>query len=112
METEPPQQLVRTDAASPRRNNGRFAPGHSGNPGGRPKGAKDRINKMRDCFLAIFEELGPNALKQFAAEDPKTFYSLMSKMLPRHSDIAVEDHRDEIVPIVLVSGKTSKSLVH
>ena len=61
-----------------------FLPGQSGNPSGRPKGAK---NKLTDLFLSAvaddFAEHGKEALARIRQEDPATYLKIVSAFVPR-----------------------------
>jgi len=72
---------------SPRTVNGDFKKGSSGNPKGRPKGAKDKISRnIKDNFNAVFEKLGGvDGFFKWANKNTHTqsaFYQMYSKMLP------------------------------
>lgn len=69
-----------------RKQDGTFAPGFSGNPAGRPKGARHKLSE--DFFKELakaFEERGATALAAMIEESPKDFIktiaSLQSKEL-------------------------------
>lgn len=62
----------------------KFQPGQSGNPAGRPKGSKNRYTQMRDAFLDAFDQMGgTDGLVKWAMEDPKAFYDLAVRILPK-----------------------------
>jgi hypothetical protein len=66
-----------------------FKPGQSGNPAGRPIGAR---NKLSTDFLAdlhnAWREFGPDALARCAKEEPGKFCQIVSNLLPR--DISID----------------------
>jgi hypothetical protein len=68
-----------------RQSNGQFSQGHSGNPNGWHKGSPNKINQtLREAFTNALEELGGQEfLVQFGRDNPKSFITLVSKMLPR-----------------------------
>jgi hypothetical protein len=61
-----------------------FMPGQSGNPSGRPKGAK---NKLTDLFLSAiaddFAEHGAEALARVRAQDPASYLKIVGSLVPR-----------------------------
>lgn len=61
-----------------------FLPGQSGNPAGRPKGAK---NKLTDLFLSAvaddFAEHGAVALARVREEDPASYLKIVGGFIPR-----------------------------
>ena len=72
---------------SQRTANGDFKKGISGNPKGRPKGAKDKISRnIKESYEYIFEQRG--GAKGFlewvnkTARNTELFYQWYSKMLP------------------------------
>ena len=70
-----------------------FQPGESGNPKGRPKGAK---NKLTDIFLRTvvedFAEFGASALAAVRREDPATYLKLVAYLVPR--ELIVQRERE------------------
>ena len=92
------------DSSKPRRDErGRLLPGGTANPNGRPKGSKNKFTQLKDAFLEAFEEVGgKDFVVRSAKEDPKAFLTLMAKMLPRYSELAIGSEK-KTSPIVIVS---------
>jgi len=62
----------------------RFKPGQSGNPKGRPKGARSRLGERFIQALAEdFEEHGINAVQTVRLRDPTAYIKVISGILPR-----------------------------
>lgn len=76
----------------------RFKPGKSGNPKGRPKGAR---SKMSETFLLAmkedFEEHGIEAIREVRKERPYDYLKLIASLLPKNFAILPEtpDAEDE-----------------
>jgi hypothetical protein len=71
-----------------------FKPGQSGNPNGRPKGARSRLSAdFLSDLHATWSEHGATALRLCATTDPRRFCSIVAGLLPR--DIRI----DQIVTI-------------
>ena len=79
-----------------RRPDGKFRPGMSGNPNGRPKGSKNKFTDLKNTFLEAFEKTGGvPALVKWVKQSSRNrglFYQILAKMLP--SNVTVGDHKD------------------
>jgi hypothetical protein len=61
-----------------------FQPGQSGNPGGKPAGARNRISTAFLHALAEdFDTNGKDAIKRTREEDPSTYVKVCAGLLPK-----------------------------
>jgi hypothetical protein len=80
---------AKTDPSySPKRINGKFAPGVSGNPGGSPARARERLNveTIREMQLA-FKRGGRKAIDKVMKNKPDIFLKLLVLLVPREMKI-------------------------
>ena len=68
---------------------GRFQPGQSGNPAGRPVGSKNRFSALKEAFVEAFDGVGGvDSLIEWAKDNPDKFYPLLARLFPK--EVAVE----------------------
>ena len=80
--------------------NGRFAPGHSGNPGGSPEATRRAFNKRFLLDLAEdWEQHGREVFKRVRRESPATYLKVCAMLVPREMKLehsgGVKDMTDE-----------------
>lgn len=79
-----------TALADHRTPRGRFAKGYSGNPAGRPKGARNRATVLAEQLEEAGPELLAGAVGRALGGDAVTLRALLGHMLPRAGDRTVE----------------------
>lgn len=74
-----------------------WQPGQSGNPAGRPKGARSRFSeKFVNDFMADWEEHGLSVIQKVRAEKPDVYLRTATAILPKVSDDG--DDFDNLTP--------------
>lgn len=64
-----------------------WRPGQSGNPAGRPKGARTKLAEdFCQALLDDFAEAGPEAIRIMRAEKPNEYARMIASILPKEFD--------------------------
>lgn len=86
-----------------------FQPGQSGNPAGRPLGAR---NKLGEAFLealcADFQEHGVAAIQTVRAEKPDQYLKVIASILPKEfhvKDLSLDDMSDAELIAALAAAR-------
>ena len=70
---------------------GRCGKGHSG----RPKGVRNKYTDLKQSFLQVFDALNPTEqcehLMERARENPKDYYTIVSKLFPQRTELSGPD---------------------
>ena len=68
-----------------------FKPGQSGNPKGRPKGARNRLGtQFLEALETDFNKYGAQAIALVREKKPEVYMRVVADLLPREANINVE----------------------
>ena len=68
-----------------------FKKGQSGNPKGRPKGARNRLGtQFLEALEADFNKHGAEAIEQVRQKKPEVYIKVVADLLPKEANINVE----------------------
>src|SRR5262245_19429828 len=68
-----------------------FKPGQSGNPNGRPKGARNRLGtQFLEALEADFIKFGTQAIDVVREKKPETYMRVVADLLPKEANINVD----------------------
>jgi hypothetical protein len=68
-----------------------FKLGQSGNPKGRPKGARNRLGtQFLEALAADFNQFGPEAIALVREKKPEVYICVVADLLPKEANINVE----------------------
>jgi hypothetical protein len=69
-----------------------FKPGQSGNPLGRPQGARSKFSEQACAdALADWTEHGKGALEKVRIEDPSTYLRVLFSIIPKDIAVSIEN---------------------
>ena len=72
------------DTTGQKQGDGLFKPGQSGNPGGRPKGSRNRLGQaFLDALQADFEQHGEAVIVDVREKLPHVYLKVVASMLPK-----------------------------
>ena len=75
-------------------NSGKFQPGQSGNPAGRPVGSRNRFSQLKEAFVEAFEGIGGvDSLMEWARDNKDKFYPLMVRIFPKEVEL---EHKGDL----------------
>ena len=82
-----------------------FKPGQSGNPAGRPKGARSKLSEdFVGALYADFKTHGTKAVVDAREADPVAYLKIIASLMPKHvevRDVALDElDRDELASLI------------
>lgn len=93
--SSPSQEVALPDVTGNLEISTRFQPGVSGNPAGRPRGARNRFTeKFMSTLMTDFSEHGADALATLRAKDPEVYFRLIIALLPKSLVMKYEQSYD------------------
>jgi hypothetical protein len=91
-----------------------FKPGQSGNPGGKPVGARNELSAaFLRAVIADFNANGADAITKLRTESPVKYCELIAGLLPSEANVSVKsDHTVTHVtePVSATAGWVSEAL--
>lgn len=85
------------DPTAKKQSGGRFRPGQSGNPAGRPTGAR---NKLTEAFVSAlqqdFEQHGVAAIARVRQEKPAHYLKVIASLVSREVTVNAADDRSDL----------------
>jgi Family of unknown function (DUF5681) len=98
----------------------RFKPGQSGNPAGRPKGARNKVSeRLLEALAKHFESNGEAAIEKVFAERPHDYLKIIASLVPRQMEIddmrptrRAEDMTDDELAAIASQPRGEKAMHH
>lgn len=92
-----------------------FAPGVSGNPGGKPVKARNRLQgKFLNALADDFEENGAEAIRNCRLDDPSAYIRAIVALMPKELEISrqLDDLTDDELESALIAARALAAARH
>jgi hypothetical protein len=90
----------------------RFKPGKSGNPAGRPKGARNKVSETLLEALALdFDVHGREVIEKVRSEKPHEYLKIVASLVPKQMEIESTARPFAIIPQELESTEAWEKAV-
>src|SRR5262245_54183970 len=84
----------------------RFKPGQSGNPAGRPKGARNKVTEnLLEAIASDFEAYGREVIEKVRAERPHEYLKIVASLVPKQMEVENSPQPFAIIPQELESAE-------
>jgi hypothetical protein len=90
----------------------RFKPGHSGNPAGRPKGARNKVSeKLLEALAVDFDTHGAEVIEKVRADKPHEYLRIVASLVPKQMEIDSTAQPFAVIPQELESAEAWEASV-
>jgi hypothetical protein len=95
---------IESDFTGPKQDT-RFKPGQSGNPAGRPKGARNKVSeKLLEALALDFETHGKEVIETVRAEKPHEYLKIVASLVPKQMEIENSAQPFAVIPAQMDSA--------
>jgi hypothetical protein len=90
----------------------RFKPGQSGNPAGRPRGARNKVSeKLLEALAMDFDSHGKAVIEKVRSDRPHEYLKIVASLVPKQMEIESTAQPFAIIPQELDSAEAWEKAV-